>query len=111
MMSNSSRWEGVAGGRLDIFASNPKENPKVVAVEFDILTDLDTDPGLVQEEHVGLDVRSPISVPSCFAYVHDTLGVSLWKRSVLYSWIEYDGYTAFSRSDWRTPLQGHLTLL
>ncbi|KAG0591263.1 hypothetical protein M758_1G157700 [Ceratodon purpureus] len=97
MMSTSSSWTGDAAGRFGIFdALRPS---KVVAIEFDSWQSDDTDPGILpnngtMNEHVALDVGSPISVTSCFAYVYYyRAGITFSKGDVLYSWIEYDGIT------------------
>ena len=65
----------------------------MVAIEYDSWSTSDTDPGLVQAEHVGLDIASAISKPECFAYIYNTTGITYWHRDVLYSWIEFDGAT------------------
>lgn len=98
LMSNSSTWQGAAAGRFGIFSIDPTANARVVAIEYDSWSNSDTDAGLLQAEHVGVDVATAISLnasvyPNCFAYVYDTLGITFWHRDVLYSWIEYDGAT------------------
>ena len=104
LFSSSNTWYGDAAGRFGIFAANPPSYyPKLVAVEFDSWCNNDTDPGLPQLEHVGVDVGSPFSLgatrnethqaDSCFSFVNDVLGITFWQRDVLYSWIEYDGVT------------------
>ena len=93
MMSNSSNWTRDVAGRFGIFSIRPQDNSRVVAIEYDSWSSNDTDPGLRQEDHVGLDVASAISNMSCFNYVTSTLGLVFWHRSVFHSWIEYDGTT------------------
>ncbi|KAG0603070.1 hypothetical protein M758_10G064000 [Ceratodon purpureus] len=95
MMSNSSIWTGDAAGRFGIFKSS--DISRVFAIEYDSYSGPE-DLGLLQEEHVGVDIGNATSLngsvnPNCFAYVKDTLGITFWHRDVLYSWIEYDGTT------------------
>nr|AMH40473.1 L-type lectin-domain containing receptor kinase 1 [Pohlia nutans] len=94
LFSNSSSWHVEPAGRFGVFTLVPERNSQVVALEFDSWSSNDTDPGLRQEEHVGLDVHSAISNNTCFAYVYSTLGITFWHRDVLYAWIEYDGVTS-----------------
>ncbi|KAG0602691.1 hypothetical protein M758_10G033400 [Ceratodon purpureus] len=89
MMTNSSAWIGKSEGKLGIFSANDADNPKVVAVEFDNYANKDTDL-MFLGDHVGLDIASAKSY--CTAFV-EPLGISFWKRDVIYSWIEYDGTT------------------
>lgn len=89
MLTNSSSWKGGAAGRLGIFASDARSNPKVIAVEFDSFKNDDTDSSLpTQAEHVGFDVRTPDS--TCYAYIQQ-YNISFYRRRELQAWIEYDG--------------------
>ncbi|KAG0564176.1 hypothetical protein KC19_8G089400 [Ceratodon purpureus] len=96
MMSSSNSWTKDSTGRFGIFSLKRlyDPDPKVVAIEFDSWVSNDTDPGLVQEGHVGLDVGWAISEENCFSYLgNHTLNMSLWHRDILKTWIEYDGVT------------------
>lgn len=86
VMVGSDNWVGGVAGRLGIFSDQGQ--PKVVAVEFDNYRTDYIDDVNMYDDHVGIDVQSPISKLNVSVA---TLGISFWKRNVLTTWIEYDG--------------------
>ena len=60
-LSSNTWFDDVAEHFGIISAPPPSDYPKLVAVEFDSWSNNDTDPGLLQLEHVGVHVGSPLS--------------------------------------------------